>query len=264
VHSSLDTHGVIEFGNRLLTFLVSAGAVGAWLGVLLVRPPRPDLRYLALSLPLGVLLQAFIGGLSVLFDLAPGWVMTHYVVSMILLLWAFDLWWRSQRTPEDADAAGADALTVRLARGLFVLAGVAIVLGTMSTAAGPHAGSSGTGEFVGRLDWFGADTLSDIITVHGILVTALGLGTICAWWRARAAGSEELQRTLLLTLGLLALQGAIGITQYQLELPAEMVWVHVALATLTWVGYVHVLRAAGRAPTRQPRGHEPTSGLAAV
>jgi len=253
VHSSLDTHGVIEFGNRLLTFLVSAGAIGAWLGVFLVRPARPDLRYLALSLPVGVLLQAIIGGLSVLFELAPGWVMTHYVVSMVLLLWAFDLWWRSQRTPEEVEAARSGVMMVRLAQGLFVLAGIAIVLGTMSTAAGPHAGSSGTGEFVGRLDWFGADTLSTIITVHGFVVTALGLGTVYAWWRSRNTGNADLERTLLLTIGLLAAQGAIGIVQYRLELPAEMVWVHVALATLTWVGYVHVRASAGRAPTRQIR-----------
>lgn len=251
VHSSLDTHGVIEFGNRLLTFVVSAGAVGAWLGVFLVRPARPDLRYLALSLPLGVLLQAVIGGLSVLFELAPGWVMTHYVVSMVLLLWAFDLWWRSQRSAEDVAATRSDATTARLAQGLFVLAGIAIVLGTMSTAAGPHAGSSGTGEFVGRLDWFGTDTLSDVITVHGIVVTVLGLGTVYAWWRARAAAAAELERTLLMTIGLLVLQGVLGISQYRLELPAEMVWIHVALATLTWVGYAHVRAAAGQASTRQ-------------
>lgn len=248
VHSSLDTHGVIEFGNRLLTFVVSAGAVGAWLGVFLVRPKRPDLKYLALSLPVGVLLQAVIGGLSVLFQLAPGWVMAHYVVSMILLIWAFDLWWRSQRSPEEVREVRADRPTVRLVQGLYAVSAVAIVLGTMSTAAGPHAGSSGTGEFVGRLDFLGDDTLSQLITIHGVLVGLLGVVTIYAWWRARAIANRELERTLLGILALMALQGVIGIVQYRLELPAEMVWVHVAMATLTWVGYVHARAAAGPAP----------------
>ncbi len=245
VHSDLDTHGLIEFGNRVLTSLVSAGAIAAALGVFLVVPQRRDLRYLALSLPLGVLLQAVIGGLSVLFELAPGWVMTHYVVSMILLTWSFDLWWRSQRSPEEVAAVRSDRTTVLLVRGLMGLAGVAIVLGTVSTAAGPHAGSAGTGEFVGRLDFWGADTLARAVHLHGYIVTALGLGTIYAWWRARDA---ELRKTLTLVLALLGLQGVIGITQYQLELPAELVWIHVALATLTWVGYVHVRAAAGRLP----------------
>jgi cytochrome c oxidase assembly protein subunit 15 len=245
VHSSLETHGLIEFGNRVLTFLVSAGAGLAALGAYLVRPERRDLRYLALSLPFGVVLQAVIGGLSVLFQLAPGWVMAHYLVSMILLTWAFDLWWRAQREPGEVRETRADRATVRLVWGLYVLAAVAIALGTMSTAAGPHAGASGTGEFVGRFDFWGADTLSRIITVHGYVVSALGLGTVYAWWRSRRHGNRELQVTLLGTIGLLGAQGAIGIAQYQLELPSEMVWVHVALATLTWVGFVHARAAVG-------------------
>lgn len=249
VHSSLDTHGLIEFGNRVLTSLVSAGAIAAALGVYLVVPPRRDLRYLAWSLPLGVLLQAVIGGLSVLFELAPGWVMTHYLVSMILLMWAFDLWWRSQRAPDQAAIVRTDRTTVLLVRGLMGLAAVAIALGTVSTAAGPHAGSSGTGEFVGRLDFWGADTLARAVRVHGYVVTALGIGTLYAWWRTRDA---ELRTTLALVLALLGAQGVVGIAQYNLELPAEMVWVHVALATLTWVGYVHARAAAGVLPERAP------------
>ncbi len=248
VHSSLNTHGLIEFGNRVLTSLVSAGAVAAWLGAFLVIPARKDLRYLALSLPFGVLLQAVIGGLSVLFKLAPGWVMAHYIVSMILLTWAFDLWWRSARPAAEAKIVRADATQVRLVWALFVLALVAIVLGTMSTAAGPHAGSSGTGEFVGRLDFWGGETLRRIIHVHGYIVTALGLGTIYAWWRSRTHGNAELTHTLMLNALLLAAQGVVGILQYQLELPSEMVWVHVALATLTWVGYVHARAAVGVIP----------------
>lgn len=250
VHSSLTTHGVIEFGNRVLTFLVSAGVIAAALGAYFVVPGRRDLRYLALSLPAGVMVQAIIGGLSVRFKLAPGWVMSHYIVSSILLIWAFDLWWRSKRPADQVHAVRSDRTTVLLIRSLMVLAGVAIVLGTISTAAGPHAGSSGTGEFVGRFDFWGQETLSRIIHVHGYIVTALGLGTLLAWWRARRSDNTELTRTLVLTLGLLASQGIIGIAQYQFELPAEMVWVHVALATLTWVGFVHLRAAAGPLPAR--------------
>ncbi len=250
VHSSLTTHGVIEFGNRVLTFFVSAGVIAAALGAYLVVPERRDLRYLALSLPFGVVVQAVIGGLSVKAGLAPGWVMSHYVVSMVLLVWAFDLWWRAQRPPAEVHAERSDRTTVLLVRGLMGLAAVAIVLGTVSTAAGPHAGSSGTGEFVGRLDFWGQDTLSSVIQVHGYVVTALGLGTLLVWWRSRRNGNAELSRTLLLTLGLLGTQGMIGIAQYQLELPSEMVWVHVALATLTWVGFVHLRAAAGPLPHR--------------
>jgi cytochrome c oxidase assembly protein subunit 15 len=250
VHSSLNTHGLIEFGNRVLTGLVSAGVIAAALGAYAVKPERRDLRYLSLTLPAGVVVQAVIGGISVKAGLAPGWVMAHYVVSMVLLTWAFDLWWRSERPIEAVREERADRTTVLLVWGLMALAGVAIFLGTVSTAAGPHAGSSGTGEFVGRLTWLGDDTLREVIHIHGFVVTALGLGTLYAWWRSRRTGNHELTRTLMLTLGLLAAQGVIGILQYQLELPSEMVWVHVALATLTWVGYVHQRAAAGPLPAR--------------
>jgi len=253
VHSSLNTHGLIEFGNRVLTSLVSAGAIAAALGAFLVRPERRDLRYLALSLPAGVVLQAVIGGLSVLFKLAPGWVMLHFAVSMVLLTWAFDLWWRAQRPANEVRIVRADRETVLLVRALFGLAAVAILLGTASTAAGPHAGSSGTGEFVGRLDFWGSETLRRVIHVHGYVVTALGLGTIYAWWRARRGGFDELRVTLMLTLALLGAQGVVGILQYQLELPSEIVWVHVALASLTWVGFVHARAAAGVLPAGAPR-----------
>jgi cytochrome c oxidase assembly protein subunit 15 len=232
------------------TFLVSTGVIAAALGAYLVRPERRDLRYLALSLPFGVVVQAVIGGISVRAGLAPGWVMAHYVVSMVLLTWAFDLWWRSERPPGESRVERSDRQTVLLVRGLMGLAAVAIVLGTVSTAAGPHAGSSGTGEFVGRLHFLGADTLRQIIHIHGYVVTALGLGTVFAWWRSRRTDNRELTQTLMLTIALLAAQGAIGIVQYQLKLPAEMVWVHVALATLTWVGYVHQRAAAGPLPAR--------------
>ncbi len=134
----------------------------------------------------------------------------------------------------------------------MALAVVAIVLGTVSTAAGPHAGSSGTGEFVGRLDFLGSETLRQVIHIHGYIVTALGLGTLAAWWRSRRSDNTELTRTFVQTLALLAAQGIIGILQYQLELPSEIVWVHVALATLTWVGYVHLRAAAGPLPAKTP------------
>jgi cytochrome c oxidase assembly protein subunit 15 len=267
VHSSLNTHGLIEFGNRMLTGVVSAGTILAWLGVFFVRPARPDLKYLALSLPFGVVVQATVGGLSVLFKLAPGWVMLHFALSMILVMWAFDLWWRSKRPPDEVRVVRADRSMVLLVWGLFALAALAIFLGTASTATGPHAGASGTGEFVGRLDFWGAETLRRVIRVHGLIVGLLGLTTIYAWWRSRRHGNEELTTTLMLTLALLAVQGVVGILQYELELPAEIVWVHVALASLTWVGYVHARAAVGALqgrPLPQPDGVEESRRLVGV
>jgi len=250
IHSELDTHGVIEFGNRVLTSLVSAGAIAAALGSFLRRPLHPlrrDLAWIGVLLPLGVVVQAVIGGLSVLYKLAPGWVITHYLVSMLLLIASFALWWRSRLEPDQISAVRSERPVVWSVRALCVYAFVAIGAGTVATAAGPHAGSAGTGEFVHRLDFWGGETLSNLINTHGTLAAILGFGTVGCWLLARAHnGNAELLLTLKLTGGLMAVQGAIGIVQYRLELPSEIVWVHVALATLTWVGFVHVWAAAGR------------------
>jgi cytochrome c oxidase assembly protein subunit 15 len=265
VYTELNTHGVIEFGNRVLTSVVSLGAIGAALGGFLRRPLHPlrrDLAWLGILLPIGVVLQAVIGGLSVLYGLAPGWVMTHYVVSMVLLIASFMLWWRSRLEPGQITEVRSERPVVLAVRLLLAWASVTIVLGTAATAAGPHAGSAGTGELVHRLDFWGGKTLAHVINLHGTLAAILGVATVAVWLLARRhRGNPELMLTLKLTALLLAAQGVVGILQYQLELPTEIVWVHVALATLTWVGFVHVWAAAGR-PLAGPR-EEPASPSAA-
>lgn len=257
-HPPLDSYSLIEFGNRVFIFSVSAAALAAAFGAFLRRPLEPrrrDLQLLGLMLPIGVLAQAIVGGESVLYKLAPAWVMAHYWLSMLILVAAFDLWRRSGMEPEELRRPGGDRATILGVRLLCVLAGIVIVLGSAATAAGPNAGASGTGQLVHRLAFWGADTLQRIISLHGYLVTMVGLGTVGIWWLARRrGGSAELVRTLAAVCLLLAAQGVVGITQYLLKLPSELVWIHVVLATLTWVGYVHAWLAAGRLPAPSAGG----------
>jgi cytochrome c oxidase assembly protein subunit 15 len=251
-HPPLKIYSLIEFGNRVFIVLVSVAALAAWVGVYLRRPRRPrrrDLRLLAPLLPIGVLAQAIVGGESVLYKLAPVWVLAHYWLSMLILVAAFDLWRRSRMEPEELGRPGADRPTVLCLRALVIGASAVIVLGSAATAAGPHAGASGTGQIVHRVTWWGGATLRALVFAHGFLVTILGVATVGAWWLSRRRGASfEVIRTLTFVCLLLAAQGVVGITQYALALPSELVWVHVALATLTWVGYVHVWVAAGRLP----------------
>lgn len=256
-HPRLTSYSLIEFSNRVLISIVSAAALAAAFGAFLRRPlerGRRDLKLLAVLLPLGVLAQAIVGGESVLYKLSPAWVMAHYWLSMVILIAAFGLWRRSRLEPEEIARPGADRATILAVRAVSALAIVVIVLGSASTAAGPHAGASGTGEFVHRLSFWGPDTLRRIIHLHGYLVSLMGVCTIGTWWLAhRRNASVELARTLLLVCLLLMAQGVVGITQYQLELPSEIVWVHVTLATLTWIGYVHAWAAAGALPAQSAR-----------
>ena len=240
----LSTHALIEFGNRMLTAVVGlpclAAAALAWRR----RPFRRDLALIALLLPLGVLGQAVLGGLTVRYGLAPGWVIAHFLLSMLLLVACVTLVWRA------ADAArrlpATDRLTVWAVRGLVVLGAATLAAGTIATAAGPHAGGSGTGDVVVRLDWRGAETLDWAIHQHGILATILGLAAVGSWFLARwRRAGPEVRNALTATCVLIACQGLVGSAQYAMELPAGMVWIHVVLAAATWLALLWTLMAAG-------------------
>ncbi len=250
LYTPLQLHGIIEFANRMVTFLVALAAVAPLVLVWFRTPFRRDLAALSALLPLGVLAQAVLGGISVRTRLAPGFVMGHYALSLLILLAAVGLWWRARSEPWE-DRPGADRPTVLMVRGLLGLGVLAIALGTAATAAGPHAGGSGTGDEVARLTWDGTRTLSLMVAIHSWVNAALGLLVLAAWWRARRRGAVPgLVQVLTRLAVLMALQGVVGIVQYQLELPAEVVWVHVVLATLTWVGLVRAWALAGPLPRR--------------
>jgi cytochrome c oxidase assembly protein subunit 15 len=123
---------------------------------------------------------------------------------------------------------------------------VTIFAGTVATAAGPHAGGSGTGDVVERLDFKGADTVAWLVNRHGALAAVLGVLAVAAWRLARRRGADAaLVHRLFRVCVLMGVQGVLGIVQFQLEVPAEMVWVHVALATLLWVGIALAAVQAG-------------------
>src|SRR4029453_16645199 len=146
--------------------------------------------------------------------------------------------WRARPSFGDRGLA-SDRTTARAVWALFVVGAVTIFVGTAATAAGPHAGGEGTGDVVHRFDFKGGETVNWLINRHGVLAAGLGVLAVATWWLARARGAEaELRTRLTRICVLLAVQGVIGMVQFQLELPAEIVWVHVALATLTWVGIV--------------------------
>jgi cytochrome c oxidase assembly protein subunit 15 len=246
-----NSHALIEFGNRTLTSFVALAAIAAGLLAFFRRPFRRDLAILGVLLPLGVVLQAVLGGLTVVYGLAPGWVMGHYGVSMLILVAAGALAWRARPAFGPGEPRTADVATARLVWALFALGAVTIFAGTAATAAGPHAGGSGTGDVVNRLSFRGAGTLTWLVDRHGVLATALGFLAIGTWWLARRRDANaELRLRLTRICLLMALQGVIGIVQYRLKLPAEIVWVHVATATLLWVGIVLAAMQAG-SPVRE-------------
>ena len=169
----LETHAVIEYGNRVFSALVGLVATAAGLLAWRRRPFRRDLAILGALLPVGVAAQGVLGGLTVEHELAPGFVMAHYGLSMITLIAAVALAWRARHEPGDRPRS-TDRGEVWATRALLPLGGLVVFLGTAATGAGPHAGAAGTGELVHRIDFHGSNTLDWLIHWHGRSATLLG------------------------------------------------------------------------------------------
>ena len=246
-----DVNAVIEYANRLFTGVVGVAVIAASVLAWRRRPFRWHLALFGALLPLGVVCQAILGALVVKHHLAPGLVMGHFILSMLLLDAAFALAWCSRYEPGERRPS-EDRLGVWAVRGLIPLGQLTIVAGTISTGSGPHAGDH-EGELVERFAFQGGETLRWVVERHAALAALFGVAAVAVWVLLRRDGGERrAARPLAFVIGLLALQGAVGGIQWALELPAAIVWVHVALATLTWLTTLWTVAAAGRlAPRRE-------------
>jgi cytochrome c oxidase assembly protein subunit 15 len=220
-------HAMVEFVNRTITGLVSVVVILAVLGSLVRRPRRRDLVWLSVGLVAGVIGQIVLGGLTVLFELRPGFVMAHFLLSMVLLADAVVLHHRAGRPAGPTrPAVGGDLLA--LGRLEVAAAGLVIVLGTVVTSSGPHGGD----EHAERLPFL----LTDVARLHGIAVMLLLAVTLVTLWRLRREGAPaELFRRGEVLLAVLVAQAALGYVQYFTGVPALLVGFHIAGAAALWV-----------------------------
>ena len=246
----LETHAIIEYGNRLLSGLVGLAAVAAGVLAFRRRPFRRDLAVLGVLLPVGVVCQAVLGGFTVRNHLAPGFVMGHFGLSMLILIAAVALAWRANHEPGSRPRS-TDRVAVWSVRALLPLGAITIFAGTAATAAGPHAGGR-PHERIHRLDFYGNDTLNWAVHQHGTVAAIFGVAAVLVFLLLRRRGADpQVRRAVGAMVALLAVQGAVGGIQYALELPAEIVWVHVALACATWLTLLWAAAAAGRLVPRE-------------
>jgi cytochrome c oxidase assembly protein subunit 15 len=217
----LAAHGVIEFGNRLLTFVLTAAAIAVVVAVW--RSPRRDLRPLALLSFLGIPAQALLGGITVLTGLNPWTVAAHFLVSMGLVAVATTLWLRS-REP------GVGGLLVRrplslLVTGVAVVTAVVLVLGTVVTGSGPHSGDPQAGRT--GLD---PQLMSQLHADSVFLLIGLTVALLVALYATDAPGRVRHAARDLLIVQLA--QGVVGYVQYFTDLPIVLVLLHMLGAVL--------------------------------
>ena len=228
-------HGAIDFGNRLLTGVLCV--VVGWT-IVVARLQREEDRQITRWAWIQfwiVLLNAVVGGLTVLAKLSPYMVAAHFIAAMLLLTAAAVTREKVEglsRVPERGDPQ-----TRRLSVALTVATAFLVVMGTLTTGTGPHAGDSSSVERM-PFPWF------DVTLAHGA-AAGISAGSAIALWRsARAQGARLIRRRASMYLAIFACQAILGIVQSMTSLPAVMVVLHLLGASLIWVGAVRVLLAA--------------------
>jgi cytochrome c oxidase assembly protein subunit 15 len=214
-------HGVIEFGNRLLTFVLTAIAIATVVAVF--RSARRDLRRLAALSLLGIPAQAVLGGVTVLTGLNPWTVAAHFLVSMALVAIATTLWLRSRE-------AGVGQPLLRrpfpmLISGIAVVTAAVLVLGTVVTGSGPHSGDPEAGRT--GLD---AELVSQLHADVVFLLIGLTVALLVALYATDSPGRVRRAARDLLMIQLA--QGVIGYVQYFTDLPIALVLLHMLGAVL--------------------------------
>jgi cytochrome c oxidase assembly protein subunit 15 len=228
-------HGVIEFGNRMLTFVLVVIAVAMIVAVLGMRRQRKDLFRLSVALFAGIPVQAVIGGITVWMDLNPWVVGLHFIVSMVLVALATVLVNRARLSHDQYSSSRAPAAPAPLRRLLVAstaLTSIAVVLGVVVTGSGPHAGDHGAARN-------GLDSVL-MTRVHAVPVYLLVAVVIVALVVAhRSRVHAKLGRALAILAAVVLVQGVIGYTQHFLHLPVALVALHMLGASLLMAAAVH-------------------------
>ena len=247
-------HGWVEFGNRIVTGLVSAAvmlAVGASLWRL---PRRADLVWWSMALVAGVAFQIGLGAVTVLTHLSPPIVMSHFLASQVLVSAAVVLQHRAQyERPRGTESVTRLPVGIRSHAGVSgVLTAAALFTGTVVTATGPHGGD----EDVERLQY----ALPSVARIHGIAVAVLAAATLLLSLRVRRLASAHRGEVMgvaatrfgsriRIVIAVMAAQAAIGYVQYFTELPVLLVALHVVGATLLTITMTRLVLVAETAHT---------------
>lgn len=217
----LGAHGIIEFGNRTLTGVLIVVALLTFLSVVRLQPRRRDLRVIAFAIGLGIILQAVVGGITVLMHLHPSVVGVHYLISAALVALAAVLVHRV-RIDAGPRVRAVPSWFAALAHVTTAAVSVTVLVGVLLTGAGPHAGDEAAAR----------NGLDPVFWQHvhswpAYATFALTLALVIAAWRLRLASPLRWSGVLL---GIELVQIAVGLWQARTGLPIALVNIHMVLA----------------------------------
>lgn len=233
-----DLNQWIEFGNRLFTGVVGLIALAAFAAAFLERPRRTRYYRLALAMPIGVAVQAVIGGLTVRFDLLWWTVAVHFLASALMV-------WLAVLLVYAVDEADGPARPVQPALGKAMVAMAAVlvgllVAGTMVTGSGPHAGDPLTPRL--------ALPVETLAHVHAAFLYAFLALLVAVGVLLRRDGTPSLWRHYTVLVVVVLAQGALGFTQFALGVPELLVALHVLGAMAAIVATAALWSAAHPRP----------------
>jgi cytochrome c oxidase assembly protein subunit 15 len=214
-------HAWIEFGNRLLTFALLLSALIAVIYVL--KSGRKDLRLLAAGQVLGIVGQGVLGGITVLTDLHPLPVAGHLLLSMFLIAGAASLYSRRE-APQFKVSAPTKTISV-LSQAHIAISFIVLILGTIVTGSGPHAGDA-------KAQRFGFDIRSVAILHADAVIFLMGL-TIALL--VAASVTKSTKKAIYIFFAISIAQGGVGYAQYLTGIPELLVAIHLAGATIFWI-----------------------------
>lgn len=217
-------HTAVEFGNRLLTFLVTLTAAIIVIAVTRARR-RYEVRLYAWLMPASTIAQAVMGGITVLTGLLWWTVAIHLILSMGMV-WLAVLLLEKVREPDDVDAVAVVPAPIRW---LTVLSAVlmtgVLIAGTMVTGAGPHAGDKSIDKPVPRLKI----EITTLVHLHAdLLIAYLSVLVAIGFALFAVKAPQRLKRRLYVVVGVVAAQSLVGVTQYLTDVPEVLVVIHVA------------------------------------
>ncbi|SEQ56450.1 cytochrome c oxidase assembly protein subunit 15 [Streptomyces sp. yr375] len=240
--SEMGFHGAIEFGNRMLTYVLCAAVGWAIVAARAEKPYRRSLTRLGWAQFWLVMGNAILGGIVVLVGLNPYTVAAHFLLASALTAVA-TLMWQRTREGDGAPEPLVGTSVRQLVWFLVVASALLIAVGTVVTGSGPHAGDSSEVERM-PLDW---ETVSKLHAVLAWIVVTL---TFALWFVLKAVDSpkDALNRTRDL-FAVLLLQGAVGYVQYFTDLPETLVGIHMLGSCLVWIAVLRILLSLRERPT---------------